>query len=388
MKEITIEQFELIPESEHKVRFANIGELIYTLEDIFLGIDAFSDETLEEMVSFFEGQEPQSTWFIPTKSQLTYLQFKPSEVRTDEKVMSIARKCLELIVARTNNSQSSISTPKRLAIGLLEDDAGYILVLTPDESLRELLKECYKLMHSAATRNLPEYSWVEVIPDYNDGLEVYRWTTPFTHKVEKDDSILEDDDIVKNGLELMVIGQGPNVKDLSQCSTKNLYHDNVVMLPMFSFVCDKEGFHIKGNNTMLTDRVEYTDVFTPKDWAELNAIKEDVITIASEDLTTALANFEQIRMLPGQINADSDNRIEELLEIFEIHHKGFNDSLSNPIDTVILYMFGPKGKNELTMAEANKFNEELRTMFGADKVLYSFSLWDKNVIGADIIVNC
>lgn len=387
MKEITTEQFELIPESEHKVRFAHIGELVYTLEDIFLGTDTFSDETLEEMVCFFENQERQSTWFLSTKKS-TYLQFKPSEIRTDPNVMTIARKCLELIIVSTNKPKTSIASPKRLAVQLLEENAGYILVLTPDESVRELLKECYKLMHSAATRNLPEYSWIDVIPDYGDGIEIYRWTTPFTHQVEKDDSILEDDDIVKNGLELMAVGQGPSVKDMDQCSTKNLYHDDVMILPMFSFVCDKEGFHIKANNTMLTDRVEYTDVFTPKDWTELNTTKEDVITIASEDLIKELANFEHIRMLSGQINADSDNRIEELLEVFELHHNGFNDSLSNPIDTVILYMFGPKGEKELTMAEASQFNDELRTIFGADKVLYSFSLWDKNIIGADILVDC
>lgn len=387
MKEITTEQFELIPESEHKVRFAHIGELVYTLEDIFLGTDTFSDETLEEMVCFFENQERQSTWFLSTKKS-TYLQFKPSEIRTDPNVMTIARKCLELIIVSTNKPKTSIASPKRLAVQLLEENAGYILVLTPDESVRELLKECYKLMHSAATRNLPEYSWIDVIPDYGDGIEIYRWTTPFTHQVEKDDSILEDDDIVKNGLELMAVGQGPSVKDMDQCSTKNLYHDDVMILPMFSFVCDKEGFHIKANNTMLTDRVEYTDVFTPKDWTELNTTKEDVITIASEDLIKELANFEHIRMLSGQINADSDNRIEELLEVFELHHNGFNDSLSNPIDTVILYTFGPKGEKELTMAEASQFNDELRTIFGADKVLYSFSLWDKNIIGADILVDC
>lgn len=387
MKEITTEQFELIPESEHKVRFAHIGELVYTLEDIFLGTDTFSDETLEEMVCFFENQERQSTWFLSTKKS-TYLQFKPSEIRTDPNIMTIARKCLELIIVSTNKPKTSIASHKRLAVQLLEENAGYILVLTPDESVRELLKECYKLMHSAATRNLPEYSWIDVIPDYGDGIEIYRWTTPFTHQVEKDDSILEDDDIVKNGLELMAIGQGPSVKEMDQCSTKNLYHDDVTILPMFSFVCDKDGFHIKANNTMLTDRVEYPDVFTPKDWTELNTTKEDVITIASEDLIKALANFEHIRMLSGQINADSDNRIEELLEVFELHHNGFNDSLSNPIDTVILYMFGPKGEKELTMAEASQFNDELRTIFGADKVLYSFSLWDKNIIGADILVDC
>lgn len=387
MKEITTEQFELIPESEHKVRFAHIGELVYTLEDIFLGTDTFSDETLEEMVCFFENQERQSTWFLSTKKS-TYLQFKPSEIRTDPNVMTIARKCLELIIVSTNKPKTSIASPKRLAVQLLEENAGYILVLTPDESVRELLKECYKLMHSAATRNLPEYSWIDVIPDYGDGIEIYRWTTPFTHQVEKDDSILEDDDIVKNGLELMAIGQGPSVKEMDQCSTKNLYHDDVTILPMFSFVCDKDGFHIKANNTMLTDRVEYPDVFTPKDWTELNTTKEDVITIASEDLIKELANFEHIRMLSGQINADSDNRIEELLEVFELHHNGFNDSLSNPIDTVILYMFGPKGEKELTMAEASQFNDELRTIFGADKVLYSFSLWDENIIGADILVDC
>lgn len=387
MKEITTEQFELIPESEHKVRFAHIGELVYTLEDIFLGTDTFSDETLEEMVCFFENQERQSTWFLSTKKS-TYLQFKPSEIRTDPNIMTIARKCLELIIVSTNKPKTSIASHKRLAVQLLEENAGYILVLTPDESVRELLKECYKLMHSAATRNLPEYSWIDVIPDYGDGIEIYRWTTPFTHQVEKDDSILEDDDIVKNGLELMAIGQGPSVKEMDQCSTKNLYHDDVTILPMFSFVCDKDGFHIKANNTMLTDRVEYPDVFTPKDWTELNTTKEDVITIASEDLIKALANFEHIRMLSGQINADSDNRIEELLEVFELHHNGFNDSLSNPIDTVILYTFGPKGEKELTMAEASQFNDELRTIFGADKVLYSFSLWDKNIIGADILVDC
>lgn len=387
MKEITTEQFELIPESEHKVRFAHIGELVYTLEDIFLGTDTFSDETLEEMVCFFENQERQSTWFLSTKKS-TYLQFKPSEIRTDPNIMTIARKCLELIIVSTNKPKTSIASHKRLAVQLLEENAGYILVLTPDESVRELLKECYKLMHSAATRNLPEYSWIDVIPDYGDGIEIYRWTTPFTHQVEKDDSILEDDDIVKNGLELMAIGQGPSVKEMDQCSTKNLYHDDVTILPMFSFVCDKDGFHIKANNTMLTDRVEYPDVFTPKDWTELNTTKEDVITIASEDLIKELANFEHIRMLSGQINADSDNRIEELLEVFELHHNGFNDSLSNPIDTVILYMFGPKGEKELTMAEASQFNDELRTIFGADKVLYSFSLWDKNIIGADILVDC
>lgn len=387
MKEITTEQFELIPESEHKVRFAHIGELVYTLEDIFLGTDTFSDETLEEMVCFFENQERQSTWFLSTKKS-TYLQFKPSEIRTDPNIMTIARKCLELIIVSTNKPKTSIASHKRLAVQLLEENAGYILVLTPDESVRELLKECYKLMHSAATRNLPEYSWIDVIPDYGDGIEIYRWTTPFTHQVEKDDSILEDDDIVKNGLELMAIGQGPSVKEMDQCSTKNLYHDDVTILPMFSFVCDKDGFHIKANNTMLTDRVEYPDVFTPKDWTELNTTKEDVITIASEDLIKELANFEHIRMLSGQINADSDNRIEELLEVFELHHNGFNDSLSNPIDTVILYTFGPKGEKELTMAEASQFNDELRTIFGADKVLYSFSLWDKNIIGADILVDC
>lgn len=387
MKVITTEQFELIPESEHKVRFAHIGELVYTLEDIFLGTDTFSDETLEEILCFFENEDPQSTWFLSTKKS-TYLQFKPSEIRTDPNVMTIARKCLELIIVSTNKPKTSIASPKRLAVQLLEENAGYILVLTPDESVRELLKECYKLMHSAATRNLPEYSWIDVIPDYGDGIEIYRWTTPFTHQVEKDDSILEDDDIVKNGLELMAVGQGPSVKDMDQCSTKNLYHDDVTILPMFSFVCDKDGFHIKANNTMLTDRVEYTDVFTPKDWTELNTTKEDVITIASEDLIKALANFEHIIMLSGQINADSDNRIEELLEVFELHHNGFNDSLSKPIDTVILYMFGPKGEKELTMAEASQFNDELRTIFGADKVLYSFSLWDKNIIGADILVDC
>lgn len=274
---------------------------------------------------------------------------------------------------------------KRLAITRVGGDDEYIFVLSCEKPVLDALKECYKILHSPIARNLPEQTYIDTLPDECDGIEIYRWSTVFRHKVEKDETILDDEEIIKNGLERMVICKGPDVMNLALCSTKNLYNDNAMLFGVM-FSCGKDGFFIKEHKGTLSEMVEYAKVFSAEELADITSKPEETITLDPLELNDTLNAFSGIKLFQSQVKADSTKRIEQLVSSLEFDLQQNEDQYSPETGEAVLYLFAPTGENELTMTEASQLTEELRNIFQVNTIRYGFSTWDKNLIRANLFI--